>query len=344
MGKGMCFVCLTQYQYIVSDSLARNIYREQKVKSLIVLKYFCIEGLKDNDYAEYIVIPQGKYGKIFSLLFTKTILYKKSKIFDYISKGCATFSFFNDRDPISQRCSKIARKYGCELLLIEEGLGTYCAIAPIKPIGTLIVPDKAMVGFTNLYRENHNDEVELVSLNYSEIFSEENMGLYVKKTKINNVFRTNHIDEFDILFLGQSVENEEYRSYEMDFINRIKAKYPEINILIKPHPRDNNSYKYIDNSGQEGVMIFPDILKGYPVESIIRMIKVNVVVSLFSSGGITLANIFPDINTIYIFDLYNTLPGDSANKIKMFKKYLKNVYIPSSFDDAIETIGNSYFD
>lgn len=342
MRKGMCFVCLTQYQYIVSDSLARRIYREHRVKSLIVLKYFCIERLKENDYAEYIVIPRGKYGKIYSFLFAKTILYKRSKIFDFINKNCAVFSFFNDRDPITQRCSEIARKCGCELLLIEEGLGTYCAIAPIKPIGTLIVPDKAMVGFLDLYRENHSDDVKLLRLNYSEIFSEENMELYVKKSKINNVLGTKYLDKFNILFLGQSVENEVYRSYELDFVKRIKAKYPGINILIKPHPRDNNSYRYLDNSAQEGVMLFPESLKGCPVESIIRIIKVNMVVSLFSSGGITLANIFPDINIIYIYDLYNALPGDPADKIKVFKEYLNNIYIPSDFDDAIKIIGNSY--
>lgn len=80
------------------------------------------------------------------------------------------------------KCAGITRKYRNQIFLIEEGIGTYFSLGSLKPIGEKIVPDRALVGFPEIYGETHSDEAKVIKLRYAEFFNEEHLKAYMKKS------------------------------------------------------------------------------------------------------------------------------------------------------------------
>ena len=57
------FVCLTSYQYLIAELMAKTINRNTGLKSIIILKYIKGLSVENNEYADYMVIPKSILGK-----------------------------------------------------------------------------------------------------------------------------------------------------------------------------------------------------------------------------------------------------------------------------------------
>lgn len=331
MKHAICFICLTTYQYMVADIIAKTIYEKEKKKSLIVLKYFQIPELRNSCYAEYLCIPRNISGKVYYFFFIKTPFYRLFKMSRFLSGSGSTLAFFNDRDPITMKCAGITRKYRNQILLIEEGIGTYFSLGSLKPIGEKIVPDRALVGFPEIYGETHSDEAKVIKLRYAEFFSEEHLKAYMKKIP--------HRIQADILLLGQGVPGNEFaRECEIDLIGRIRKDFPDIKVMIKPHPRDESPDRYLESDGRAGISVLKGELAACPVESLIFSMDVKFIFSLDSSGGITLANMFSSLTVLFGLRLYPLQEQTLVEEKLRFREYMDNIFFPRNFQEVKELI------
>lgn len=329
--KNNVFICLTSYQYMLSDLLAREIYNKTRQVSLIVLKYFEVPELKNKDYAFYKTIKRGIWGKVYSILYSKTIFHYFLIIDRMLRKRTSTLYVYNDRDPVSKKSAETAQKQGAEIVLIEEGIGTYFSAGKNKLIGTSIIPDKVLVGFPELYMEEHTSEIQIMKLNYRELFCETNMKCY--SPKIGTSFIC------DFLILGQATSDaEEYRKLEIRVIKMIKCSYPDMKIVIKPHPRDLSPEKYNNEVKDYSIKVLTEELARMPVESIVYSLGVKNIFSLFSSGGITLASMFGDVRVIYGIKIFDMDIGELKEKIEKFISYLDNLYFPKDEEELVKIV------
>lgn len=312
-----CFICLTAYQYFVSNAYAKNIYECKGEKSLIINKYFDIDNI-NNEYSYIISIKKNAIGKIKVGLFAQISLFAKIKITSLFNKIEAV-AYFNDRDPITQGIYKFAQKRKIRTILIEEGIGTYFKACNPTLIGERCVPDFVIVAFPELYKKYHSAYGKISFLDYKKIFDYKN--LQYKYFDLN----------CDILFLGQVTPgNEELRNVELEFIAYLKKIYPKYTLLIKPHPRDEKYRNYITLKSEK---LLPYEYFTLPSECIIGNAKIKIVASLFSSGCITLAKLFNQITVIYGFLLCHIDEKYDLSSITEMNTYVENLYIPKCVED-----------
>lgn len=317
------FVCLTSYQYILADLMAKEEYKNSGIKSIIILKYVNKVKPENNEYADYIIIPPGKLGKLKTLCYS--ILPRKNW------KPNALY-FFNDRDPITKNIAKQCTKK----ILVEEGIGTYFDFPDIKIIGTGIVPDIAYVGYPEIYRETHSPTTFIKKIDYNLLFSAKNIQPYIRNLDVNL--------SCDILLLGQTTDSDpKYMEYENRFINEFSRKWPGKKMIIKPHPRNS---KFLDYATSDDIKLIDEHLAYLPIEILIRSIQVKSIFSLCSSGCITLANICPSVHMILGCNMFNIGLGELAGwdelikNISVFAKYNKNIIFPQSIEELDKILFN----
>ncbi len=306
------FVCLTSYQYIISDIIAKGIFTDNNERSLIILKY--VYGYKptNNNYADYIIIPKSTIGKI------KTIWYSFNPGWKLHFKQ---LYYFNDRDPITKNIAKY-----CNIkILIEEGLGTYFGVDGILPIGKTIKPDKAYVGFPNLYKKNHSKFCICNKLDYKSIFIKDNIEKYIS-------YDINY-PCVDVLFIGQSVDDKGIiLNEELKLIKEL-SQDSSYSILIKPHPRDVNPIKYKINSN---VLIIDRVNSILPIEVFAHKIQAKAIMTLYSSSAITLSTLYPEKTIILTYKIYNN-SIQISKEIEQFAK-LCNIKVPESIEELKKMI------
>ncbi|MCX4346338.1 MAG: polysialyltransferase family glycosyltransferase [Lachnospiraceae bacterium] len=313
------FVCLTYPQYVIADIFAKEIYRNDGQGSLIILKYISMSKPKEKRYAKYLIIQKNFIGKIITGFFS----YFAMCVF--LLKKNISLYYFNDRDPISIGISKISKK----TILIEEGMGTYYDAPSIPVIGKSIPPDIAYIGYPELYRKTHNDNTKLIKIIYKELYSELNMKSYFKQEGFHA--------SGDLLILGQTTEDcQKLREYEINFINNLLERFPDKKIIIKPHPRDLHPEEYNRSCN---CLIIESGISNKSIESIMYNIDCNNYFSLFSSAGITVANVFQNSRVIFGIGIYDIGFGVTCTQLINFTKYLNNIYFPDSIEDVINILG-----
>lgn len=312
------FVCLTYPQYVIADLFAQKRYKEFGEDSFIIIKYVNIKKIKKNKYAKYFIIKRSCIGKIITGLFSYFPFCMISRNKDI------TLYYFNDRDPISAGIGKISKK----IILIEEGMGTYYAEPGISVIGETISPDIVYVGYPELYRETHSYSTKIIKINYKKLYSRRNMNFYFGQKDF-------HISG-DLLILGQaSKTSQQLRIYEVNFINTLLEKFPNKRIIIKPHPSDLHPEEY-NNFGN--FLVIGNDMNNRPIESIMYHIDCGSYFSLFSSAGITIANIFPKRKVIFGIGIYDIGFDNISLQLKNFSEYLNNIYFPNSIEDIIKIL------
>lgn len=86
-------------------------------------------------------------------------------------------------------------------------------------------------------------------------------------------------------------------------------------------------------------MISSDI-SSVPIEGFIHLSDVKFVLTLYSSGGITLANMFHNITVIYCFNLCEFKWENRLDGIEKFIKLRDNIYIPESYSELKKIINS----
>lgn len=205
------YVCLTSFQYVVADLMARENHRKNRVKAIIILKYVSGVTPADTEYARYITISKGKLGKL------KTLWFSLRPVFWWYNRD---LYFFNDRDPITKNIAKWCGKR----ILVEEGLGTYFATSGIDVIGSGILPDEAYVGYPELYQRTHQGKCKVNKIMYASLFSKDNIRAYVRDFSYRF--------SCDILLLGQTTDTTpEYRKCENQFLMEVTRRFPDKMII-----------------------------------------------------------------------------------------------------------------
>lgn len=317
------FVCLTSYQYLLADLMAKEEYKKNGLKAVLILKYVNKINPRNNEYAEYIIIPGGKRGKF------KTLWYSMRTARDWKQ---ADLYFFNDREPITKNIAKCCDKK----ILVEEGIGTYFDLPGIKIIGTSIVPDVAYTAYPEIYRETHHSATLIRRIDYNLLFSAENIRPYIQN--LNMDFSC------DILLLGQATDSDmEFINYENRFIAEFNRRWPDKTMVIKPHPRNSRVLDYAVN---DHIKIIDENLAHLPVEILIRSIRVKAVFSIWSSGCITLANICPSTYMLFGCGLRDIGLGEQAGwdelikNLLVFAKYNKNIVFLQSAEELERILCN----
>lgn len=310
------FVCMTSYQYIVADLMAKKKYRSDKVKSLIILKYISNINFKRNKYADYVVIPKRIAGRILTLWYSTRIG------FDW---GKSILYFFNDRDPISKNVARWCYKK----VHVEEGFAAYFDDPGVKAIGEEIIPDVAYVGYPDLYKLMHSYDCVVKRFDYKSFFNRDDTDVYVTKFGQESF-------NVDLVLLGQAV-TEELRSYDKAVLSIIRRIKPDIKVIIKPHPRDLHpeNYRLYGN-----VRIMDKQYSALPIEVLIHRINAKCLVTLFSSAVVTLSNMFRNMDIIMVYKTRGLELGEMASNMDYFTKYAQNIHIPSN-DAEFEAVLNS---
>ena len=324
---------------MLSDIYARELYKQHGCKSLIILKYVS-KSKNQNEYSEIYSIKYGIIGKIWSFLISKIPIFiyitRIGRFFCNHNNHKIVLVYFNDRDPITQRLIKEIIYNSGKLVLMEEGLGTYYTSKDTELIGSKICPDEIVVGYPELYKNNHKTWRNIRKFPYSDFFKRENMEIFIS----GFVDSFNHSSHADIIFLGASTpSSENLRKVECDLLLNIVKKFSEFSVIIKPHPRDRRKHLY--NSYLKDIpkiSIINDALSKLPIESILCFTKPQIIISLFSSGSITIANTFSHIQVIFCYEVVLTHNKELSGKIEYFTNLLKNIHIPYSYDELYELL------
>lgn len=303
------FVCVTSYQMYISSIYAKKIFMYNGNRSLIVCKYIGGVQLTNCDYADYWNIDKSKLGKMKSLSIQIMLRTPFSKLRKWIIDN-ANVVYFNDRDPITKLCLKYASKK----ILIDEGIGVYYSTKGVKVIGVEPVPDYAIVGFPEIYKKTHACYKTIIELDYNSLFTHANK----QKNSLN-------VPEIhgDVLFLGQCTPANEYiRDLELKVISFLNDKY---SVIVKPHPRDENRNNYLITKGIETVNTKYDTV---PIEILLTKWKFKMIVSLYSSGCVTIAKMFPDLQVAFAYKIF----GKKIN--------LENLDLFADSLDNLKSVGN----
>ena len=337
MQKNYFFVCVTVFQFLLADAYAKQIYRKYRIKSTILLKYVYPGQYRPaRVYARYIVIRKHMAGRIESVLLGSLGLIRLLPAGRVLHHSKTTLVYFNERDPVTNSCISCVRRHGGRLVMFEEGWGTYYPGEHDRALGILVVPDAVYAAYPKLYRQLHKQEVELYRLDYQTVFSGKRMKKFLKLCGIQPLPL-----EADILFLGDAVSKDDtYRNKEMRMILDIVKMYPQIQIVIKPHPFDGHAHKYSGVTGRN-VSILDKSRTQLPAEVLMCDSKVKAVVSLASSACITLAGMYHSAGFIFGYRLYRLLSPKVAGRVDNFAAVTENICVPQTRQQLKERIGSS---
>ena len=311
------FICVTSYQMYISSVYAKKIFMYNGKRSLIVCKYIGGVQLTNCDYADYWNIEKSKLGKMKSLSIQIMLRTPFSKLKKWIVHN-ANVVYFNDRDPITKLCLKYASKK----ILIDEGIGVYYPSKGVKVIGLEPVPDYAIVGFPEIYKKTHASYNAIVELDYNSLFNCDNIEAFdLDVPEIHG----------DILFLGQCTPANEYiREFELNVISSLNDKY---SVIVKPHPRDEKRNNYLINKGVEIIDARCDTL---PIELLFTKWKFRMIVSLYSSGCVTIAKMFPNLQVAFAYKIFDK--KINFEKMDSFVDNLDNLKLLRSVDELISML------
>lgn len=123
---------------------------------------------------------------------------------------------------------------------------------------------------------------------------------------LNHVFCVNERDlsvirhEPSILFLDTVFQSDEYYERTFKILEKFRAKYPELKLLVKYHPLSKTSAKEIYSKIPNTVELNSD----YPAEIYIAAAKESIIVSLVSTSELFYN---PNCNYIWLYKLYEDL-------------------------------------
>lgn len=334
MSYNYCFVCVSHYQHMLSVIYAEELHTRRGSQSLIIDKYCYGQDNKHVNFGSILLFKKNFFTKMFlavSMIMPRLLV--MSKIKKAIVNVDAVV-YFNDRDPLTQFVCKCISSMGSKKILMEEGLSTYFFTDnKQKLIGTICKPDIAIVGYPALYSKYHKDLAIILKLEYKAVFSVVNVAKFCINAEMQS--------SYELLFLGQATpDSEALRAKELNVLNWIIQKYPNIRILVKPHPRDIHPSRYSSILLQRNVTVLDKKMQSYPIEILVYNIALKIVMSLYSSGCVTLANMFPQLNVIYVFEMV-ALCSPNFNKIKELCEYIANLNIPNDFQELSEVLAKS---
>lgn len=332
--ESTCFVCVTSYQFLLSSVFARELFDRYGVRSYIVTKYVAIpdDQLRDvSRYSDVMVIPGSFRGKCKGFLLSRLGLLKLTACGKRIISHRANLAFFNDRDPLTQSCYRLIKANGGKAILIEEGIGTYCGgNEKLKAIGLTLCPDVAIVGYPELYLKTHPGNTRVAKLDYP-VFYYENTRQNREELPLSASCEEVPI----VLFLGQAFDSET-RMVEYDIVAKVAKAFRDSLILVKPHPRDTEHEQYCQLfNSYNNIVVITGGNALLPVEELVRQYSIASAVSLFSSGCLTLANIYPGLQAYMAYKVMKGSHVQDLDRIVDFAEYCDNLHIVDSVEDLI---------
>lgn len=343
MRNNFVFVCLTPYHLFITYSYIRELKNYEKLKCTIIFvqgkNNFKIDkeiNEVDQVIDEIIIIPElftNPIKRYWKRLYYGGRLFKISKL-SRVVNDCTTLLIFNDTEPISWKLMKEIKKKNKEskIVLIDEGTGLYNFLSSKKDSNIDIIKSvfTRLVGNEIKYRPiGMSKEIDvIVAKEPNQIPSIKSKGKKIVKQTIEVLYNERTVEEFMIAFIK---ENFDFYNVQNDiktvlFIDQPISEYinpvnsianeekfmielfsnisRDINIIIKPHPRDDfskykNILKHFSN-----VSVVKGKLALAPIECLLAIFRNTTILTYNSSAGINAKYINPKIRVCFIYPVF----------------------------------------
>jgi len=356
---------------MIADIYARYIYDKYKICPIVVNRTFPnFDTEKFDTENKYRMIPYTIHNKnvigqcVFALQCGHLYRFSNwSKILDPQKK--IIMFVFNDMSKLANRLMSETKKYSGNnrIYIVEEGNSTYSDSIELKNetlwrlkhklskvifgygrtskvIGESPLIDGAIVKDTVRYKKLNKSKKQTIIQQNTEILQFANDFFEHYESAASEGIET------DIIYLGQPFyKNGKFFKYENDCIESVISAIPsEVKVLIKPHPRDLiKKYRKIVES-HKNVTLISDDLSAIPIEALLNMTKAKVAIAIQSSAAITIANLYPEINSLVLKNTPEALLmleklrelGDEGPVYddEAFVGKNNNIYLPSSMNEC----------
>ncbi len=373
------FTVQRPYHLLISNAYAEYIYNTYGLKSTFVISRFN-PGSYKADYADIIQLPcklpETRLRRAVNRLVYGGWLFPFNKVARKIDFRQKSILFvFTDLEPISDKLIRVLKKKSKSniVVLIDEGVGTYSEtnavkktfIRSIKKIVTALIGAETQ---TRAIGDNKNIDYAIVGNPEKYANLKKSQGQTIIKQNKDRVFRnsktfvqnyigrnlTPNVSRTAVVYLGQPFnEFGGFTSTEFEFLGVLFDMIPkDIRIIIKPHSAEaRDKYDEIVKSFENVSLINQD-LYDIPVECLVGgIIHAHSVMSYISSAGINIANIFPDVKSVFLFrmDKASKLAHESTftNEIindGIFSSPYNNIFIPKTANDLLAILSNGNAD
>ncbi len=275
-------------------------------------------------------VTKGRYNSLLVLLKMKSVMKKMEQL--YTGKDHIILFTFLDHTPIMKKIINHIKKINNKnsLYLVEEGLGLYTeknnkGISKRKKFFySMLDVDKP---YEIIQGENEKiDGIILQNPDYlpsnkkidkkmivqgNSVFSEENINRFCELYFSVPIESEQNITKYDFLFIGQNFTNEK----DILLLKEILKIIPKnMNIIIKPHPRENEG-KYSEIvKNLDNCTIVNKIYHNFPIELLQKRLSVKTVLTFYSSAALNFKKNDPSLQIIFLYKLLN-LKIDSLEKI-----------------------------
>lgn len=313
------------YQLYVTDSYLRYIQDNyEDVDGYVISVGLDISKYKNKNQFKIIDIPNLNCSfitRIWQRIFWGGILFSFSPLRNLFKKDKSVCFVFNDNEPISNKIVREAKKKNNRVVIIEEGIGIYSYTgntrltmhqklrkiitaalgSPMqyKAIGDNPNIDYAIVSNVELYKKFDKAKKQIVLYQDKEVLFKHS-GDFLEQFSDD----TDRIGSVDYVYLGQPFD--EYGRMLEDEKNCIIELFELIPngkvVLIKPHPRESSDKYDVIEKRFKNVRVLRNTMAGLPVECLVGSLCPSTMISFNSSAGVNLANIFSDINCVFLFN------------------------------------------
>lgn len=354
--KEIYFSCFTPFQLITSIYYANKLSNIHKVLIWQDFSNYEIDESKYNRFFDEIItipyyldnnflIKQIKKSLNAGYLFHISALGKRIKL---ISNSI--FIIFSDQEPTVNKQMKIVKNgYRNSVILIEEGMGTYCDDPKKLPLKVKII--FALLGMKNVPYIGASGEISAMFVKHPEFMRKERYkcrnyiiqnNIFLENDFINlfkiNAIKTNPSLKKKILFLSAPIEEINISSKDyINCLNQISGLLTnEYEIIVKPHPRENISY-FKDIKGI--TLLNSKEIQTIPFELIAMKFQFDAVITVISSAAFNTYEMQQNTKLIYIYKLFKNILFDE-NTVESYLN-LPNVYSIDKIEKINEVLTNN---
>lgn len=296
------FICLTTYQLYIAHTICDLLKESDKEIDICIIS----KRVKCGNYhirSQYNIIKIDDENNLIKRIFNRfiytTFLGEVTGKIKLDNKCFTNLIIFNDNEPITKYfMKKVRRKKRNNIILLEEGIGTYYNLGKSNYITHAIVKNK-----NKFKRDNIKNIIEF---DYIKLFSKEKLASF-----INNTIEPTKIVScnYDVLILTQPIyENEsvyknELSDTEINYYDKVIEKISKDKaILIKPHPRESIlKYKVIEDK-YENVKVLDEFMKNIPIECLLPFYNVKNIITMFSSAAINISELYKNISVFFTYE------------------------------------------
>lgn len=377
MASKFIFICLTPYQLFMSYSYIIQLRKYTNLNCVLVY----VQGINSIEInknlfedVEIIVIPElfsNPIKRYWKRLYFGGRLFKFSKLYNIVTEN-TTLIIFNDTEPITSKMMKETKRRNKlnGIILVEEGLGLYNFIHNKK--------DNKVAVLKFLLTKLIGNEIKFQSIGLSEeidtIIAREPKNLPLSKSKnklilkqsVFKLFDPTIVENFIKTFIDTSTLNSINRNNTILYIDQPISEYIDpnnsmknevafmieifnnlpnnTNIVIKPHPRDNNAKYELLKRKFKNIIVLEGSIAMIPIECILSLFRNATILTYSSSAGVNGKYIYSGIRVCFMFKVFiDYINKHYEGNHNIINKLMgKNCIVANDFKDISSYINKGF--